>query len=374
MPQFDEMVAYHVSIPMQRPFRTSAGEIREKEFALFEARAGDCVACGEAAVDGVPFYTSETAGTALHIAERVLVPVLLGLEWDEPGDVERAMARYRGHAFTKAAFEAMAWDVHGQMLGEPVWRLLGGTQPVVEAGCSIGIKNEPAELVDAVAAQLADGMRRIKIKVEPGRDTAHIAAVREAYPDISLMVDANNAYGPGDFDLLKSWDAFGLLMMEQPLDQHDLYYHARLREHVATPVCLDESIETVHLADCAVKMGAADIVNIKVGRMGGLGPTRRTHDVCESGGVPVWIGSRPGTGVASAMRMAANALANVKYATDATFGLRSLDSDILDVPFDDLFQRHDGCMYRLPETPGLAARVDRNVLARYTRASVRYRA
>jgi L-alanine-DL-glutamate epimerase and related enzymes of enolase superfamily len=165
------------------------------------------------------------------------------------------MTHYRGNQFAKAAVDAAVWDIYGKMKGQPCWKLLGGTRDVVEVGPSLGIKSNPSLTVDAVGKQLADGMRRIKIKVCPGFDTAYIEAVRNEFPEISLMVDANNAYGSADFSTIASWDRFHLLMMEQPLDEHDIYFHSLLRKQVKNPVCLDESIHTMHDAECCAALG-----------------------------------------------------------------------------------------------------------------------
>ena len=363
--QIDNITAYHMRIPLRKPFRISVGEITEKEFVIFEGRSGDLSGWGEASVDGVPFYTWETADTAWHVGRRILAPLAQSRAWSHPDELTAAMEVHRGHSFTKTAFDALLWDLYGQQMGKPVAELLGEGKPEikrwVEGGPSIGIKDSPALLVQAVNEQLVLGYRRIKIKVRPGEDTAYIEAVRNAHPNITLMVDANAAYTPDDMDHLAEWDAFDLLMIEQPFDQNDLYYHAQLCERMRTPICLDETVETLHLTDCAIQMKAMDVLNIKVGRVGGLVNTRRIHDLCEAAGIPVWIGSRPGSGVGDAARFAAAALPNARFPTDAGFSQDYLTADVLEAPFE----KRNGCEYKVPWEPGLGLHVDRKLLTQY---------
>lgn len=220
------------------------------------------------------------------------------------------MDHFRGNNFAKASIDAAVWDIYGKMLGSPVWQLLGGKDAPVEVGPSLGIKAEPRMLTDAVGVKLQEGFRRIKIKVSPGHDDAYLDAVRSSYPDITLMADANNAYSMADADRIARWDRYHLRMIEQPLDERDIYFHSLLRKKTATPICLDESIHTLHDAECCADLGSADIINIKVCRVGGLSRARQIHDFCRSHRIENWIGSRVGSGVAEAARLAAATLPN----------------------------------------------------------------
>lgn len=361
--QIDSITLHHYSIQLLIPFRISAGEITTKEGVVLEMRAGDLIGWGEAAVDAVPFYAHETVGSVFDVMKRALLPAVLGQRFQTPEAFSDYMeAAYRGNHFAKAALEAAFWDVYGQREGKSCAALLGATRDVIESGPSLGIKNEPAALVAAVEEQLALGRRRIKIKVCPGKDLQYLEAVREAYPDICLMVDANNAYSPDDFAHLKQFDAFSLLMIEQPLYETDVYYHSLLRNEMRTPICLDESIHTVHDAHCAVALKAADIINIKVCRVGGLVNARRIHDICQQAGIGNWIGSRIGTGVATAPRVCAAALPNCIYPSDCGLaGSLYMPDDIVEPT--EVF---DGRFRNVSSTPGLGIDVDRKKLRKYT--------
>ena len=191
--KIDAMTLHMYSIPLAMPFRISAGIITDKVAAILELRSGDLTGWGEAAVDAVPFYAHETAGSVADIFKNTLAPLLLGKEFSHPDEVTDFMDQYRGNHFAKAPVDAAVWDVYGQMTGKPVWKLLGGTRRRFESGPSIGIKDSPEKTVSAVEKLLAVGDARIKIKVCPGFDTPYIRAVRERFPDIRLMVDAELA-------------------------------------------------------------------------------------------------------------------------------------------------------------------------------------
>lgn len=367
--KIDSITLYHYNIQLRIPFRISAGEITTKEGVVLEMRVGDFTGWGEAAVDAVPFYAHETVGSVLDVMKRALIPAILGKRFTTPETFSDYMeGAYRGNNFAKAALEAAFWDIYGQREGKSCAALLGATRDMIESGPSLGIKKEPAALVDAVAEQLALGRRRIKIKVTPRKDLQYLEAVRKAYPDICLMVDANNAYSPDDFEHLKQFDAFSLLMIEQPLYETDVYYHSLLRKEMKTPICLDESIHTVHDAHCAVALKAADIINIKVCRVGGLVNARRIHDICQQAGIGNWIGSRIGTGVAVAPRVCAAALPNCIYPSDA--GLENslyMPDDIVE-PVEVI----DGCFRKVPTSPGLGMNVNREKLRKYTVGTCHY--
>lgn len=358
----ESIICYTYAIRLKRPFRISVGEMLVKEGVLFEVHADGLVGWGEASVDGIPFYTSETVDTAVALTRRVFGPLMKERPWSSPEELESALGAYRGHAFTKAGLEAAFWDIYGQSLGKSMSSLLGGTREWVEFGPSLGIQKTPDDLVDAVADQKALGMRRIKIKVKPGYDEEYIAAVREAHGDITLMVDANSSYTPDDIDRLAAWDRFGLLMIEQPFDHDDIYFHRFLCERMDTPICLDESIVTPHVARCALSCKSADVVNIKVGRVGGLVNAKRVHDLCAEASVPVWIGSRLSSGVAEAMRLAAASLPNATFPTDTGFAGLYLPESLL---VQDLEIRN-GCEICVPHAPGLGVRVDRDRLDNFT--------
>jgi len=357
----DRLFIHVFRIPLRTPFRISVGEFSVKEGVLFEGHCGDVVGWGEASVDALPFYTCETVAGCVDASRRALGPVAKARAWRHPSELADALEEFNGFHFAKSGLEMVLWDIFGQIRGESLSRMLGGTRERVEAGPSLGIKETPEELVETVRRSLDAGWRRIKIKVMPGKDREYIEAVRSRFPDITLMVDANNAYKPSDIEALAQWDAYRLLMIEQPLSRDDLYYHVQLCERMKTAICLDESVEGPHDADCAIRMGAADIINVKPDRVGGLTRTLRIHEMAVQKCVPLWVGSRVSTGVAEAMRVAAASLPGMTLPSDAGFGRSYLVDDVV----KEFFPLVNGCEYVTPSAPGLGVEVDREKLGKY---------
>lgn len=359
--KIDSILVHRYRIPLKTPFRISAGRINEKEGVIIELQSGGITGWGEVSVDAVPFYAHETCGSACDLIDRAFRPLLLGKTFQTPESFVREMDSFRGGNFTKAGLDAAFWDVYGKYLGRSVSSLIGGTRKYVESGPSIGIKECPAHTLKTVENVLKEGWRRIKLKVCPGADYEFIRAVRKEFPEISLMVDANNAYGVQDFQSIARWDEFGLLMIEQPLNEEDIYFHSRLKEIIKTPICLDESIHSFAHAQAMIAMNAADILNVKVCRVGGICNAMKMIDLCENNGIGCWVGSRVGSGVGDAARLAVASLRNCIYPSDCVISGMYMADDILTKPFSI----ENGHMIRVGDAPGLGIEVDRDKLLSY---------
>jgi O-succinylbenzoate synthase len=321
-------------LPLVRFFETSFGRVSDRTFMLVRLDGGGVTAWGECVADNDPFYSSETVETAWHITERFLAPLVLGAEFGHPRDVFPALRRVRGHHMAKAAVEMAAWDLFAKQAGVPLAAVLGGTRTRVAAGVSIGIQDSLEQLTDRVAAELAEGYQRVKIKVKPGWDLAAAAAVRRRFGHVPLMVDANAAYRLEDAEHLARLDEFGLLMVEQPLDYDDIADHAALQRRLATPICLDESIHSVRLGRDAIDAGACRIINIKPGRVGGHAESIRLHDLCASRGIPVWHGGMLESGIGRAHNLHLSSLPNFSLPGDVAASRRYYDPDLVDPPID----------------------------------------
>jgi o-succinylbenzoate synthase len=322
-----------VALPMVTPFRTSFGVEQDRDVLLVRAVTdggegwGECVAAAE------PRYSSEYADGAADVLRRFLVPAVASVQDLHPEAVGPAMAFVKGHRMAKAALELAVLDAWLRSRDEPLAGWLGGTRRRVPAGVSVGIMDSLPELLDAVAGYLDQGYLRIKLKIEPGRDLAPVAAVRERFgDDLLLQVDANAAYTLADADHLAGLDRFGLLLVEQPLAEDDLVGHAALARRLTTPVCLDESITSARTAVDAVDLGACRIVNVKAGRVGGYLEARRLHDACAGRGVPLWCGGMLETGIGRAANVALAALPGFTLPGDTSASDRYYRQDLTD-PF-----------------------------------------
>ncbi|HEX4906209.1 MAG TPA: o-succinylbenzoate synthase, partial [Acidimicrobiales bacterium] len=217
----------------------------------------------------------------------------------------------------------------------------------VDSGVSVGIMDSVPQLLDAVERYLDQGYARIKLKIEPGWDVEPVAAVRERWPDILLQVDANTAYTLADARHLAKLDPFDLLLIEQPLPEDDVLGHADLAKLIKTPVCLDESIESARDAAAAIRLGAAAIINIKPGRVGGYLEARRIHDVCVANGIPVWCGGMLETGIGRAANVALASLPGFTLPGDTSASDRYYTRDVTP-PFELV-----GGQLRVPTGPGI---------------------
>jgi O-succinylbenzoate synthase len=228
----------------------------------------------------------------------------------------------------KAAVETAILDAELRASGTPLATRLGASRDRVECGVSVGIANSIAELLEQVDSYLAQGYRRIKLKIEPGWDVEPVREVRERFGDILLQVDANAAYALDDGPHLAKLDPFDLLLIEQPLPEEQVREHAELAKVVGTPICLDESIVDSRVAAEAIAMGACAIINIKPGRMGGYLEAKRTHDVAAAAGIPVWCGGMLESGIGRAANVALAALPNFTLPGDTSASDRYFHADV----------------------------------------------
>src|SRR5580704_6447361 len=271
-----------IHLPLVEPFQTSFDTTTMRRIFLIEADVDGVTGWGESTAGENPYYCYETVETAWYILRDYLWPLLKGREFSAADAVFDLFARVRGHNMAKAGLEIALWDAQAKLKNMPLARLLGGTRDEVSCGVSIGIQPTIEQLVSKVEKELAAGYQRIKIKIKPGWDIEPVRALRERFPRIRLMVDANSAYHMEDLPVLKQLDAFYLIMIEQPLGHDDIYSHAQLQRQLETPICLDECIHDTEHARAAIEIGACRIINIKLGRVGGHTPARRIHDLCAS--------------------------------------------------------------------------------------------
>ncbi|HET7089564.1 MAG TPA: o-succinylbenzoate synthase [Anaerolineae bacterium] len=362
-----------VRMQLKAPFRTSFGTEHERECIIVSVHGGgltgwgECVASRGFAAD--PFrattgtggasrldwhlYSYETTVTAWHILRDFLVPQVLGrpLSIDDMVDAGQQL---RGHPLARAGLEAALWDLTAQLEGIPLSRALGGTRERVSVGVSVGIQPSYEALVDTVDAYLAQGYRRIKIKIKPGYDLEAVKRIRAKHPDILLQVDANSAYTLADAPLFEAMDEHKLLLIEQPLGWDDLYEHSKLQPRLRTPICLDESIHSLGHARLAIELGAARVINIKAGRVSGFTESRRIHDLCQSRGVPVWCGGMLETGIGRAGNVALASLPNFTLPGDVSASDRYFHEDIVDPPFT----LNSDSTISVPISPGLGVAVN----------------
>jgi len=319
-----------IHMPLVHFFETSFGRVYDRRILLLTACCDGVNGWGECVADGAPFYSSEWLDSTWMTLEHYLAPAVLGCDVAAARDCVPLMARVRGHRMAKAAVENALWDVEAKQKRQPLWKLLGGTRSEIACGVSIGIQDSVEQLLTKIETELAAGYRRIKVKVKPGWDVAVLERIRSRWPSIMLSCDANSAYTLDEVEHLRKFDQFNLLMIEQPLWNDDIYYHARLQNELRTAICLDESIHHARDAAQAVETGACRIINIKVGRVGGFSEAKKVHDVCASHSIPVWCGGMLESGVGRAHNIALSTLENFRLPGDVSASARYWKEDLID--------------------------------------------
>ena len=337
-----------VGLPLVRPFRTSFGEMTEKVCLLARVETEDAVGWGECVTGVEPDFSEEWNEGARLVIRDFLGPALLRAGEVTATDLEGLFAFVRGHPMAKATLVDAFLDAELRAQQRSLASYLGAERDRVECGVSVGIAPSIPALLEQVDGYLAEGYRRIKLKIEPGTDLERVTAVRGAYADILLSVDANAAYALEDLETFRAMDELGLLMIEQPLHHEDLVDHAALQRELRTVLCLDESIRSAADAAAAIALGACRIVNIKQGRVGGVLEARAVHDVALAGGVPVWCGGMLETGIGRATNLALAALPNFRLPGDTSASRRYFPDDLTE-PFE---LAPDGTM-AVPDGPGI---------------------
>lgn len=347
---------------MKSPFTTSFGTEWDRHFILVEIRDKDGRSgWGESVAMKEPLYNEETVATNWHMMKDFLIPLLFKNTVEHPDQVSQLFSHIRRNNMAKAALEGAMWDLFAKQQELPLSRALGGQRTAIEVGISLGIQDSVEKLLDLVAKYVEEGYRRIKIKIKPGWDVAVVEAVRRQFPDILLMADANSAYTLADSDHLARLDQYNLMMIEQPLSHDDIIDHSKLQKKLQTPICLDESIHSLEDARKAVELGSCRIINIKVGRVGGLTESKRIQAYCLSQGIGVWCGGMLEAGVGRAHNVAVTTLPGFTLPGDTAASSRYWEQDIIEPEVTV-----DKGLIQVPSAPGIGYRPVRRIIDEYT--------
>ena len=360
--KIDSLILHHISMPLVAPFETSFGRETVRECILVTLQADGLTGYGECVASRDPGYSYETTGTAWHILKDFIAPLVLGKDIKDAEDFQKRVEGIRGHHLAKAAVEMALWDLLGKRDGKSLKEMFGGTREKVDVGVSIGIQESASALVGTVASYLEKGYRRVKIKIKPGREVEETSAVRRAYPDLRLQVDANSAYTLESASALKPLDDLGLLLIEQPLFEDDIWDHRKLQAEFKTPICLDESVVSPRHARYALEMQACRIINIKPARVGGLSQAIAIHDLCVERNVPVWCGGMLETGVGRASNLALASVPGFVLPGDISASDRYYQRDITNERF---VLNHDSTI-NVPNGHGLGVTIDEDALHEFT--------
>jgi len=365
--KIQEIVFTHVRVPLVEPFRISSGVVSEKDGIIVELHSDGLTGYGESSPMAGSFYSQDTPEASWKELCGLVAPALVGREFSGPEDWNQALDALVAGNFTKAGVETAFWDLAAQVEGKPLHKVLGGGKQCVESGLAVGLYDTVAATLRTIERYLSYGYRRVKLKIEPGRDIDIVKAARKAFGSIPLFVDANGAYTLRDTGVFRALDEFDLMMFEQPFPGSSLEELAELQRQVRTPVCLDESLDSVDQLRRAIELGSLRVANFKIQRVGGFFRALEMDQICREHSIPAWVGTMPELGIGQAQGAALASRSNFVFPTDVEASDRWFRDDII-APF---IRVHDGSI-QLPDSPGLGYKVDQAKVRYYQVASRRF--
>ena len=362
----DHVVLYELAMPLKQPFATAHGVYETRRTLLVKLVTGEgLVGYGECEAFAEAWYTEETVETEKAILKQSIIPFLKSQEWTSPSQFAEAIGFIKRHHFAKAGVEMALWDIYSQQQNSPIHRLIGGTREKIDVGVVLGLSDDTKHILSQIAYYEQFGYKRFKIKIKPGHDEAVIAAIREHYPQLPLMVDANSAYTLHDIKQLKRLDHYQLMMIEQPLGETDFLDHAELQQQLQTPICLDESIHSFEDARLAIALSSCRIINVKLGRVGGLTEALRIHQLCQSQNIPLWVGGMIESGVGRMHHIHLASLAQFTIAGDISASQKYWAQDIINPEV----KVQEG-QIMVPSQTGLGTEINEEQLEHYTIAKL----
>jgi len=352
---------YLVKLPLVRAFETSFSVQKYREALLIRIVSDEASGWGECVAGADPYYSYETNTTAIHIISDYLIPLLFNMQNFTVEDMLNKFDKVRGHLMAKAAVENALLDLIARKQEMPLFELIGGRYQKIKSGISLGIKDDIDDLLQLIEEAVRKKYHRIKIKVKKGKDIEILKILREQYPELPLMVDANGDYLDSDLQYLKQFDDFNLMMLEQPLHYNDIYYHSLIQKELQTPICLDESIKTLNDARTAIDLGSCKIINIKQGRVGGMVKSKAIQSFCKKHNIGVWSGGMLETGIGRSFNLHLQTLPGFTLPGDTSETSRYFNEDIVD---KSVVLETDGFI-KIPTGPGIGVEIVPEKLERY---------
>ena len=359
--KIERVTLFLVEMQLRHPFRTSFGVSQKRDILLIKLESEGKVGWGECVTDHGPWYSGETIRTSKHIITDYIVPWLKETTIENPEEFPETVKKIKGNHMAKACVEDALWDLYGKKNEIPLKKLISGEKDEIPVGISLGIQDTPDILLEKISAAIEKKYKRVKIKIEPGWDVEIIKKIRDSYPNLQLMVDANSAYRFKDKDIFISLDRYNLMMIEQPLQYYNIIDHAKLQKEISTPICLDESIKSVDDVRVAIEIDACRIINVKPARVGGISETLKIHHLANSLKIPLWCGGMLETGIGRAKNVAVASLSTFTLPNDISESERYYTNYIV----DPIFELNENGTLTVPEKPGIGVDVKTEVIDNY---------
>ncbi|KWZ65605.1 o-succinylbenzoate synthase [Bacillus altitudinis] len=361
MIQIERVILYHVTMKLKQPFTTSLGTISEREFIIVEVKdQTGLTGWGEVSAFSSPWYTEETIETCYHMLRAFFIPNVLTRSFTHPSDIPDSLYHFKGNRMAKAGIEAAVWDIYAKRENKSLRDVLGGTRDRIPSGVVAGL-GPIDDMIQQIEQFVDQGYQRVKVKIKPGQDIGLLQKIRESFPHLPLMADANSAYELKDISKLKQLDDIRLLMIEQPLAADDIVDHRHLQKHLKTPICLDESICSLDDARKAVELGSCQIINVKPSRVGGLTEALKIHAFCKEQQIPLWCGGMIETGISRAQNVALATLPQFTIPGDISASSKYWEQDII---FPEI--KVENGFIEVPRSPGMGVEVDYQALRSFS--------
>ncbi len=357
--KIDSINLFLTRMQLRNPFRTSFGVEQDATILLVSLKTGDKTGWGECVAREGPWYSGETINSSVHLITNYIGPWLMKTDLEHPNEFPNLVKPIRGNQMSKACVEDALWDLYGKLTNKSISELIGGEKIKIPAGISLGIQDDTTTLVKKIEEALDKKYQRIKLKIEPGMDNNVLKQVRDHFPEIKLMVDANSAYRIKDADIFVKMDRFDLMMIEQPLQYYDIIDHAKLQKKISTPICLDESIKSVDDARVAIELDATRIINVKPARVGGISETLKIHELALDTEIPLWCGGMLETGIGRAKNVAVSCLSSFTLPNDISESARYYTDYIIEPIFE---LNSDGTLSLPRNGPGLGVEIKEEII------------
>lgn len=332
--KIEKIEIFIARMELKHPFRTSFGVTKERDILFVSLHSNGKVGWGECVAEHGPWYSGETIASCKYVISEYIIPWMKEAEIEHPNQFPNTVQKIKGNHMAKACFEDAIWDLYGKLEGKSLKQLIGGVQDTIPSGISLGIQQDFETLLKKIQNAIEQKYKRVKIKIEPGWDVEIVKKIRDQFPDLPLMVDANCAYRLKDEETILALDKYNLMMIEQPLQSYDIMDHVKLQKKLATPLCLDESIKSIDDARIAIEYDACKIINVKPARVGGITETLKIHELADLLNIPLWCGGMLETGIGRAKNVAVASLSTFTLPNDISESARYYTEYLIDPIFE----------------------------------------